>query len=200
MKEGQENIIYLTGDSEQALRTSTQLEGFRAKGIEVLLMAEPIDAFWPERLAEYEGKKLQSVFQAAEDMLADEDQPAVPELLAALKTALQSRVDDVRTTSRLTDSAVILGAAKGTDLQFQRLMKRTGRMTSSQKPVLEINPRHPLIVSLAAKHDDVALIGDAAHTLMDLAMVQDGESLPDPAGFSRRVTTLLAGALGNSAA
>ncbi len=197
MKEGQETIYYLSGDSLEALKTSPQLEGFRAKGYEVLLMADSIDAFWPERLDTFMDKKIRSVTQSAGDLAVDGDQPDISPLLAALKDALGDSVADVRSTGRLTDSAVVLAADdKGPDLQMQKLLRRAGRAMMPSKPILELNPRHALIAALSAKQDDSALIGDAAATLLDLARVQEGELPPDSAAFARRVTSLLAGSLG----
>ena len=122
-------IWYLAGDNADALKTSPQLEGFRAKGIEVLLLSDPIDAFWPERLDSFEGKKLKSVTQAADELGKDAGRrPISPLLLAAMKEALGEDVADVRATGRLTDSAVVLAAGDtGPDLQMQRLMRRAGR-------------------------------------------------------------------------
>jgi molecular chaperone HtpG len=197
MGEGQDTIYYLSGDQAEALKTSPQLEGFRAKGLEVLLMADSIDAFWPERLDSFEGKKLRSVSQAAEDLGKDESLPDVSPLLAAMKTALGDRVADVRATGRLTDSAVVLASnSVGPDLAMQRLMRRAGRAMMPLKPILEINPRHKLIETLSAKLEDTALITEAAETLLDLAQVQEGDLPADAAAFARRVTTLLAGSLG----
>ena len=197
MKEGQDTIYYLTGDNATGMKTSPQLEGFRAKGIEVLLMSDSIDSFWPERLDSFEDKKLRSVTQAAGDLTADEDQPDISPLLAAMKTALGGRVADVRSTARLTDSAVVLSSdGKGPDLAMQRLMRRAGRAMMPAKPVLEINPRHKLIETLSAKLDNTALIAEAAETLLDLAHVQEGDLPADATAFARRVTTLLAGSLG----
>jgi molecular chaperone HtpG len=197
MKEGQEAIYYLSGDNAEALKTSPQLEGFRAKGYEVLLMSDSIDAFWPERLDSFEDKKLRSVTQAAEDLGKGEDQPDISPLLAAIKTALGDRVSDVRATARLTDSAVVLASAGfGPDLAMQRLMRRAGRAMMPSKPILEVNPTHKLIETLSAKLDDAALIGEAAATLLDLAQVQEGDLPADATAFARRVTSLLAGSLG----
>jgi molecular chaperone HtpG len=197
MPEGQDTIYYLSGDKAEALKTSPQLEGFRAKGWEVLLMSDPIDAFWPERLDTFEGKKLRSVTQAAEDLGKGEDQPDISNLLAAMKTALGDRVADVRSTARLTDSAVVLASnGSGPDLSMQRLLRRAGRAMMPAKPVLEINPRHKLIEALSAKLEDTTLITEAAKTLLDLAQVQDGDLPTDAAAFARRVTALLAGGLG----
>jgi molecular chaperone HtpG len=197
MKDGQDAIYYLTGDHAEALKNSPQLEGFRAKGFEVLLMSDSIDSFWPERLDSFEGKKLRSVTQAAEDLGKEDDQPDISPLLAAMKAALDTRVADVRATARLTDSAVVLASdGKGPDLAMQRLMRRAGRAMMPTKPVLEVNPRHKLIEALSAKLDDTALIADAAETLLDLAQVQEGDLPTDATAFARRVTTLLAGSLG----
>jgi len=197
MKEGQDTIYYLSGDRAEALKASPQLEGFRAKGIEVLLMADSIDAFWPERLDSFEGKKLRSVTQAADDLGKDEDQPDVSALLLAMKTALGDRVADVRATARLTDSAVVLAPdGRGPDLQMQRLMRRAGRAMMPTKPVLEVNPRHKLIETRAGKLDGTDLIATAAATLLDLAQVQEGDLPSDASGFAMRVTSLLAGSLG----
>ena len=197
MKDGQDTIYYLTGDHAEALKTSPQLEGFRAKGIEVLLMSDSIDSFWPERLDSFEDKKLRSVTQAAGDLTADEEQPDISLLLAAMKTALGARVADVRSTARLTESAVVLASdGKGPDLAMQRLMRRAGRAMMPTKPVLEVNPRHKLIEVLSAKLDDTTLIAEAAETLLDLAHVQEGDLPADATAFARRVTTLLAGSLG----
>ncbi len=197
MKEGQETIYYLSGDSVEALKASPQLEGFRAKGYEVLLMADSIDAFWPERLDTFMDKKIRSVTQSAGDLAVDGDQPDISPLLAALKAALGDSVADVRATGRLRDSAVVLAADdKGPDLQMQKLLRRAGRAMMPSKPILELNPRHALIEALSAKTDESALIGDAAATLLDLARVQEGELPPDSAAFARRVTSLLAGSLG----
>ena len=197
MQTGQDTIWYLVGDNPDALKTSPQLEGFRAKGIEVLLLSDSIDAFWPERLDTFEGKKLKSVTQAADDLGKDADAPDVSPLLAALKTALGADVSDVRATARLTDSAVVLSAGeRGPDLQMQRLLRRAGRAMMPAVPVLEVNPRHKLIETLSGKASDTELIGEAAATLLDLARVQEGDLPRDPAAFARRVTTLLAGSVG----
>ena len=198
MQEGQDTIYYLAGDNPDALRGSPQLEGFRAKGIEVLLLADPIDAFWPDRLDSFESKHLKSVTQASAELDVDAaDQPDISPLLAALKKALGDEVADVRATGRLTDSAVVLAAGdRGPDLQMQRLMRRAGRAMMPAAPVLEINPRHKLIEALGTKLDDETLIGEAAGTLLDLARVQEGDLPRDPAQFARRVTSLLGASFG----
>jgi molecular chaperone HtpG len=196
MQAGQETIYYLTGDNAEALKSSPQLEGFRAKGFEVLLLPDPIDAFWPERLDTFDGKKLRSVTQAVDDLGKDAELPDISLLTSALKAALEEEVSDVRATARLTDSAVVLAAAdKGPDLQMQRLMRRAGRAMMPTLPVLEVNPGHPLIAALVGRVEDKAAIAEVAATLLDLARVQEGDLPKDPAGFARRVTALLAGSL-----
>jgi molecular chaperone HtpG len=200
MKEGQEAIYILTGDNAEALGRSAQIEGFRARGIEVLLLADPIDAFWPDRLEEFEGKPIRSVTQGAADLakIPLEDQPEAPDvsaLLEAVKAALGEAVSDVRTTDRLVDSAVVLAPAEsGPDLQMQRLLRRAGRESFARPPVLEVNPRHLLLASLAARLAAGEDVSEAAGLLFDLARVQDGELPRDPAGFARRIERALAAA------
>jgi molecular chaperone HtpG len=197
MHTGQDTIWYLVGDAAETLKTSPQLEGLRAKGLEVLLLPDPIDAFWPDRMDSFEGKKLKSVTQAGEELGKDTEAPDISLLLSAMKEALGSDVSDVRATARLTDSAVVLAAGeRGPDLQMQRLMRRAGRAMLPAAPVLEVNPRHKLIETLAGKSGDKDLIAEAAATLLDLARVQEGDLPRDPSAFARRVTTLLAGSLG----
>ena len=197
MQPGQEAIYYLAGDDPEALKSSPQLEGFRARNFEVLLMADSIDAFWPDRLGSFEGKPLRSVTQVAAELDKGADLPDISPLATALKAALEDQVADVRATSRLTDSAVVLSASgTGPDLQMQRLLRRSGRSGMPIRPVLEINPRHKLIEALGDRLDDKELIADTAAALLDLARVQEGELPRDPARFARRITGLLAGSLG----
>ncbi len=199
MKPGQEAIYYLAGDDHASLAASPQLEGFAARGIEVLLFSDPVDAFWPERLANFDEKPLRSVTQGAADLSAMAAPETVGEavdvsaLIAALKAALGDAVDDVRATDRLVGSAAVLSAkTSGPDLQMQRLMRRAGRAMPAVPPVLEINPRHALIGALAARVAEGGDIAGQAETLLDLARVQDGESPRDPAAFARRVAAALA--------
>jgi molecular chaperone HtpG len=199
MKPGQEAIYYLAGDNHAALAASPQLEGFTARGIEVLLFSDPVDAFWPERMEDFGDKKLRSVTQGAADLSAMEAPAAegeaadLTDLIPALKTALGAAVDDVRATDRLVGSAAVLSAnTNGPDLQLQRLMRRSGRTMPELPPVLEINPRHALITALAARLAEGGDVTEQAETLLDLARVQDGESPRDPAAFARRVAAALA--------
>ncbi len=200
MKPEQEAIYFLAGDDAEALAKSPQLEGFRARGVEVLLLTDQVDAFWPERLGAFEGKSLKSVTQGAADLAklpgaAPEGEAAnVDKLIEALKAALGSEVGEVRTTDRLVESAVVLAAAGfGPDLQMQRILKRHGRQQFALPATLEINPRHALVRRLAERADAGEDMSDAAHLLLDVARVQDGDLPADPAAFARRVTAALVG-------
>ena len=203
MRPGQEAIYVLTGDNADAMAGSSQLEGFRARGVEVLLLSDPIDAFWPDRMREFEDKPIRSVTQGAADLskLEPESAPTgdvadTSALVSALKSALGDAVSDVRATDRLVDSAVVLSAsASGPDLQMQRLLRRAGRAGFAAPPVLELNPRHALIAALARQAETGADVADQAGLLLDLARVQDGELPKDPASFARRVERALAMAM-----
>jgi molecular chaperone HtpG len=203
MKPEQEAIYYLAGDDAERLAASPQVEGFRARGVEVLLLTDPVDAFWPERLDEFDGKKLRSVTQGLGDLSRlpppeqDGEAADVTKLLPALKEALGDAVSEVRATDRLVESAVVLAAGTmGPDLQMQRLMRRSGRGgMPSAPPVLELNPRHALIRTLAARAEAEGDVAEAAQMLLDLAHVQDGDAPRDPAAFARRVATALAASL-----
>ncbi|HEX8417170.1 MAG TPA: molecular chaperone HtpG [Methylobacterium sp.] len=199
MKPEQEAIYYLVADDADALKKSPQLEGFRARGIEVLLLSDHVDAFWPEQLGRFEEKPLRSVTQGSVDLSkfapegSEGEAPAVEKLVAALKAALASDVSEVRATDRLVDSAVVLAASgSGPDLQMQRLMRRAGRGAGGGLPILEINPRHPLIAALNAKAGADADLAEEAGTLLDLARVQDGDTPRDPVAFAQRVAAALA--------
>ena len=198
MKPEQEAIYILVGDDTDALAKSPQLEGFRSRGIEVLLLADQVDAFWPERMSTFEEKPIRSITQGAADLSklaaegAAEEAADVTELVKLLKEALKTEVSDVRSTDRLVDSPVVLAAsAGGPDLQMQRLLKRAGRAMPTTLPILEINPRHKLIRRMT----ELASLEDAASTLLDLARIQDGEPPRDPAAFARHMATALADSL-----
>lgn len=199
MKPGQEAIYYLAGDNAEALAKSAQLEGFRARGVEVLLLTDPIDAFWPERMDGFEEKPIRAVAVGAADLSKLEAEAPQGEavetgaLVAAMKDALGEAVSDVRATDRLVDSAVVLAAGAGPDLQMQRLLRRAGRMNYASAPVLEINPRHALIAALAGRVAAGADIAATAALLLDLARVQDGDLPKDPAAFARGIERALAG-------
>src|SRR5581483_9241679 len=157
----------------------------------VLLLSDPIDAFWPDRLDNFDGRPLRSVTQATGDLdrfVADGSpagEPAdVSRLVLTLKDLLKDDVSDVQTTERLVDSAVVLAAGdKGPDLHMQRLLRRAGREMPGSRAILQINARHPAIRHLAAEADRGADLKEKALILLELARVQEGEMPRDPAGF-----------------
>jgi len=202
MRPGQDAIWYITGDDAAALARSPQLEGFRARDVEVLLLTDPVDEFAVPSLGEFQGKPFKSVTRGGADLSkieapAEAPKPeageGVDELVAALKLALADQVKDVRTSQRLTDSAVCLVADEGdTDLHLERLLKQHRRVDTASKRILEVNPGHPLIRRLAerATVKDPAL-EDCAFLLLDQARIIEGEPVPDPAAFSRRLADAL---------
>ena len=206
MKPEQEAIYVIAGENIAALRQAPILEGFRARGVEVLLLADPIDAFWPDRCDSSEDKPIRNAARSGDDLaklpLEGETAPPAADVSAlcrAFKTALGDAVADVRASERLVESAVALvpGVAGG-DLFRERLMRRAGRDFPAPPPALEINPRHPLITTLA-QQSERGDIADLAATLLDLARVQEGEIPGDAAAFARRVTALMASGLGGAA-
>ncbi|WP_174292060.1 molecular chaperone HtpG [Sphingomonas bacterium] len=208
LKENQTAIYYATGSDLDRLAASPQLEGFRARGIEVLLLADGIDSFWVTAGADYYGKPFKSVTQGQADLslipLVEGEAPAaetsdeVAGFIAAVKAALGEEVGDVRASERLTESAVCLVAPEhGMDRQMEKLMAQGGRGGSAAKPVLEINPRHDLIGRLSGLGDDDAeLRDDAARLLFDEARIADGELPSDPRAFAARLARVLGRAMG----
>ncbi|WP_174275173.1 molecular chaperone HtpG [Sphingomonas bacterium] len=206
LKENQTAIYYATGTDLDRLATSPQLEGFRARGIEVLLLADQVDSFWVTSGVDYEGKPFKSVTQGLADLgliplpegetPAAEASDAVNGFIAFVKTALGDAVSDVRASDRLTESAVCLVAPEhGMDRQLEKLLAGAGRIDAKAKPILEINPRHALIARLSEGGDD-ALREDAAHLLFDEARIADGDLPVDPRAFSARLTRVLDRGLG----
>ena len=203
LKENQTSIYYATGTDLERLATSPQLEGFRARGIEVLLLADQVDSFWVTSGIDYEGKPFKSVTQGLADLslipLPEGEQPAVAAsdavagFIAFVKETLGDMVSDVRASDRLTESAVCLVAPEhGMDRQLERLLAGAGRLDAAAKPVLEINPHHALVEKLGAVGSgDQDLRADAAHLLFDEARIADGELPVDPRAFSARLMRLM---------
>ena len=206
LKTNQTAIYYLAGDDMARLEASPHLEGFRARGIEVLLLADPVDSFWimAGAAAGVDGKPFKSVTQGAADLAliartdarappAAEVDAAVQEFLTFMKTTLGDAVADVRVSDRLTDSAVCLVAAEGgPDRSLERILAGAGRLASASKPILEVNPRHAIVVALAKLGDaERAFKEDAAHLLFDEARVLDGERPADAKTFSDRLGRVL---------
>jgi molecular chaperone HtpG len=208
LKENQTAIYYLAGDDLARLEASPHLEGFRARGVEVLLLTDPIDSFWATSGVSIEGKPFKSVTQGAADLtlipLLDAKREAKPEidasvsaLLAFMKDKLGEAVSDVRPSDRLTDSAACLVAPEhGPDRQLERLLAGAGRLKTTAKPILEVNPRHVVVALISSLTDeDEVLKEDAAHLLFDEARIFDGERPDDPRAFSDRIARVLKRAL-----
>jgi molecular chaperone HtpG len=204
LRPNQTAIYYIAGDDPARLQSSPQLEGFRARGIEVLLLTDPVDTFWVVPSAGFEGKPFRSVTQGAADLAlipgldaaatsAPEISQPVKDFLGFLKSTLGEAVAEVRASDRLTDSAVCLVAPdKGPDRALERLLAGAGRLTSASKPVLEVNPQHALIAALAALGEaDRAFKEDAAHLLYDQARLLDGDRPADARAFSDRLGRVL---------
>ncbi|MDM9621975.1 molecular chaperone HtpG [Rhizobium sp. S96] len=208
MKEGQSAIYYISGSSLDQLRSSPQLEGFRAKGIEVLLLTDGVDSFWPTNVADFEGKPLKSVTQGLADLNAvtgeggtDEGgRQASPEVVAFIdfaRSALGEEVADVRISDRLTESAVCLVASEhGPDRQLEKLLQGAGRLQTASKPILEINAQSERVRSIASI-DDPAFREDAVWLLLDEARILDGDKPANPRAFADRQARLFALATGH---
>ena len=198
MKEGQKAIYYITADSLAAARNSPQIEVFRKKGLEVLLMSDRVDEWALSYLQEFDGTPLQSVAKGAVDLgdlqdeaekkAAEEAAESVKPLLEQLKQALKDEVEDVRVTTRLVDSpACLVVKDAGMSLQLARMLKQAGQKLPDTKPVLEINAEHPLVKKL----DGHPRFDDLAHVLYDQALLAEGGLPEDPAAYVRRVNALL---------
>ena len=199
MEAGQDTIWYITADSHAAAFGSPQLEAFKAKGIEVLLMFDRIDEWMLGSLREYDGKKLQNVAKGelpldeADKQKQDEATKAAEPLLAKLKGLLGDRVSDVRVSARLTDSPSCLALADY-DMapHFARLLREAGQEMPESKPTLEINPEHALLKRVEAETDEAKSL-DLATLLLEQAEIAAGAPLPDPAAFVQRMNRVLLG-------
>jgi molecular chaperone HtpG len=213
LKEGQDAIYYITGTDAEKIASSPHLEGFRAKGVEVLLLSDPVDEFWLQHVTEFEGKPFKSITRGAADLdgiKSDEakdkkedeaDTPALGGLIAAIKLELGDAVKDVRPSKRLTESPVCLIADEGDmDVNLERLLQRHGQLQGGMPRVLELNPGHAIVRKLAERAQregagsDV-LLQDAAHLLLDQARIADGEAPSDPSEFGRRLSAVMESAL-----
>jgi molecular chaperone HtpG len=201
MKEGQDAIFYVTGETFNAAKNSPHLEIFRKKGVEVLLLSDRVDEWMLSFMPEFEGKKLTSVAKGGLDLgqLADEAEKKEQEstekefkdLLEKMKAALSDKAKDVRVTFRLTDSPACLVADENElSGNLLRMLKAAGQEAPSTKPILEINPEHPLVLKL--KYDDAAF-DEWANLLFDQALLAEGGHLSDPASFVKRMNKMLLG-------
>jgi len=202
MKEGQKKIWYVTADSPAGARNSPHLEVFRKKGVEVLLLTDRVDEWLLSFLTEFDGHELASVARGGLDLdaLQDEAEKSAAQqvaeefrpVLESIRSALGDAVKDVRATDRLTDSAACLVSDEGEiSGHLERLLKQAGQKAPPRKPILEVNPQHPL---LARARVDAERIGDWARLLLDQAVLAEGGQLDDPAAFVRRMNAMLVGA------
>jgi molecular chaperone HtpG len=198
MKEGQEAIYYITADNAAAAKNSPQLEVFKKKGIEVLLMTDRVDEWALNYLHDFDGTPLQSVAKGAVDLgklqdetekkAAEEAAEAFKPMLAKLKEALKDKAEDVRVTTRLVDSpACLVVQDHGMSTQLARMLKQAGQAAPDVKPVLEVNAEHPLVKKL----DGSVHFNDLAHILFDQALLAEGGLPADPAAYVKRVNALL---------
>jgi molecular chaperone HtpG len=213
MKPGQDALYYITGEEAEQTAMSPQLEGFKAKGVEVLLLTDPVDEFWITSIGMFEenpfksatrgGADLSGITKDGEEPKKDDDKKddadqsaAVDPLLASFKLALGETVKDVRASERLTDSPVCLVADEGDmDIHLERLLKQHKQLETNTPRVLEINADHALIKALngiASKSDGPnTTIEDAAWLLFDQARIVEGEKVDDPSAFVRRMASIM---------
>ena len=209
LKENQTAIYYLTAEDAAKAKASPQLEGYKARDIEVLLLTDPVDSFWVRTALGYDGKPFKSVTQGSADLdlIKPKDEAKVDAaddaltamLNAALKQALGEKVKDVRASKRLTESPVCIVNDSMMDRTLEKLLSRqkdSGIAVSA--PILEVNPGHPLIKALAAlvQTKGAASVDDAAQLLLDQAFIIEGEQVPDPASFAKRLADVMAKAFG----
>lgn len=202
MKDKQSAIYYVTGPDEAAVKRSPQLEGFKAKGVEVLLLSDPVDDFWLQMVSDYEGKPFKSITRGASDLsdIADEvakdDKDKAPEgeltvLATLMKDVLGDAVSDVRASDRLTETAACLVADDSAmDMHLERMLKANNQIDMATPKILEINPSHGLIKKLAALSGNKGAreaCGDAVHLLLDQAKILEGDPLDDPSAFAGRL-------------
>ena len=207
LKENQTAIYYATGNDLDRIAQSPQIEGFKARGIEVLLLPDQVDSFWTTMGVDYEGKPFKSVTQGAADLslipLADGNSGAAApneetsSFIAFAKEALADQVSDVRISDRLTSSAVCIVAGENAmDLQLEKMLASAGRAPERAKPVLEVNAGHALIAKLGQLRDDDDSRRDIAFLLLDEARIAEGDPPADPRAFAERLERLMTRALG----
>jgi molecular chaperone HtpG len=207
LRPNQTAIYYIAGEGAERVAASPQLEGFRTRGIEVLLLSDPVDAFWAQSAVGFDGKPFKSITQGAADIKSidpvdesqkkDENPAATAKFVAAAKGVLESVVEDVRVSDRLSESPACLIAPEfGLDLRLQQILASHGQAPEKAKPVLEINPTHPLVIALEEKTGESALFEDAVWLLFDEARLMDGEAPHDSSAFAARLIRVLGKAAG----
>jgi molecular chaperone HtpG len=201
MKGGQDAIYYITADSFSSARNSPHLEIFRKLGVEVLLMSDRVDEWVVSLLTEFDGKPLQSVAKGGLDLSKlggeaekqEEEKTAVEHkgLVERLQSALKDRASAVRVTNRLTDSpSCLVSDEHGMSTHLERMLKAAGQNVPGAKPILEINPQHPIVQRLKDESDE-RRFSDWSHILFDQAMLAEGGQLEDPASFVKRLNEVM---------
>jgi molecular chaperone HtpG len=199
MKEGQEHIYYLTGESRTSIENSPHMEAFRDKGYEVLVLTDPIDEMWVDAGSGFDGKQFQSIAKGQIDLDSSTDSEHTEEfapLLGWMTTALGDTVKEVRLSARLTTSpACIVGDEHDLTPTLEKMYRAMGQELPPVKRILELNPDHPLITGLRAAHAergaDDARLAETAHLVHDMALLAEGGDLPDPAKFVKLLATRL---------
>jgi molecular chaperone HtpG len=207
MKEGQKDIYYMTGESRAMIENSPHMEAFRAKGYEVLVLTDPVDEVWVERVPQFDGKPLQSIAKGQVDLDSEEEKKTAEAereqqkkdfgpLLAWLQEKLQEQVKEVRLSARLTTSpACIVGDEHDITPTLEKLYRAMGQEVPPTKRILELNPSHALVTGLRKAQeqggDDEAL-GETAELLYGVALLAEGGELTDPSRFTRLLADRLA--------
>jgi molecular chaperone HtpG len=207
MKDGQQHIYYMTGESRAVIESSPHMEAFRAKGFEVLLLTDPIDEVWVEPVGEFDGKRFQSIAKGQVDLDTEEEKKAAEAerdqqqkdfaaLLAWMTTTLQADVKEVRLSSRLTSSAACLvGDAYDVSPTLEKMYRAMGQDMPHTKRILELNPTHPLVSGLQKAHEERkndAGLAETAELLYGMALLAEGGELSDPSRFIRLLADRLA--------
>ena len=208
MKEDQNDIYYISGESIEQVIESPQIEGFKSRGLEVLFMVDPVDEFWLPSFNEYEGKGFKSItkgnadlskFDSKEDADKKKKKPAnkkeIEILISEMKSHLGEKVKDIKSSQMLTDSPVCLTADEAEmDIHLERLMRQHKRLDKESKKILEINASHDLIKSLAkivSKSNDKSVVNDVSHLLLDQARIVEGELPLDTKGFTEKLSSII---------
>ncbi|MDR7279882.1 molecular chaperone HtpG [Catenuloplanes atrovinosus] len=210
MKDGQQHIYYMTGESRAMIENSPHMEAFRAKGYEVLLLTDPVDEVWVERVTEFDGKPLQSIAKGQVDLESEEEKEAAKpeqeqrkkdfaELLGWMAGVLDENVKEVRLSSRLTTSAAcIVGDDHDVTPTLEKMYRAMGQDVPHVKRILELNPTHPLVTGLRTAHaasPDAAGLRDTAELIYGMALLAEGGELSDPSRFTRLLADRLASTL-----
>jgi molecular chaperone HtpG len=206
MKEGQQHIYYMTGESRLTIESSPHMEAFRAKSFEVLLLTDPVDEIWVDSVREFDGKQLQAIAKGQVDLDTEEEKKTAEQerdqqkkdfadLLAWMTTTLQDDVKEVRLSSRLTTSpACIVGDAHDVTPTLEKMYRAMGQEVPHVKRILELNPTHPLVSALRkayGERKDDAGIAEAAELLYGMAILAEGGELSDPSRFIRHLADRL---------